>query len=224
MNKAAKKRLMIAGLVVVAVAAVLFAVIGSGGAASSLSVAQAATGEYNGKKVQVAGAVVNDSYTTEGSAAVFKIADDTDPQAVLTVTYTGTMPATFGNGVTAICTGVLQEGNLTCNSLVTKCPSKYESAEGSVTAATLMANAGAYVGVDIKLAGYVTAGTIASIDEPVRFVLNSQGSSVDVAYDGALPEGMEDGSAVIVTGSLNEDGKTFDAVDVALDAGVTSQG
>lgn len=223
MNKAAKKRLVIVGLIIAVVAAVLFAVVGSGGAASSLSVAQAATGEYNGKKVQVAGAVVNDSYATEGSAAVFKIADDSDPNATLDVVYTGTMPATFGNGVTAICTGVLQDGTLTCNTLVTKCPSKYESAEGAVTASTLVANAGAYVGVDVKLAGYVTAGTIAGIDAPVRFVVNSQGSSLDVAYDGALPDGMEDGSAVIVTGSLAEGGKVFNAVDVALDAGVQAQ-
>ena len=223
MNKAAKKRLVIVGLIIAVVAAVLFAVVGSGGAASSLSVAQAATGEYNGKKVQVAGAVVNDSYTTQGSSAVFRIVDDADPNATIEVVYTGTMPATFGNGVTAICTGVLQDGSLACNTLVTKCPSKYESAEGAVTASTLLANAGAYVGVDIKLAGYVTEGSIASIDAPVRFVLNSQGASVDIAYDGALPDGMEDGSAVIVTGSLEENGTTFAATDVALDASVKAQ-
>ncbi len=223
MNKAAKKRLMIVGLIIVAVAAVLFAVVGSGGAATSLSVAQAASGDYEGKKVQVSGAVVNDSYQTEGSSAVFKIADDNDPNAMLTVTYTGAMPATFGNGVTAICTGVVQDGSVTCNELVTKCPSKYESAEGSVTAATLTANPGVYVGTEVKLAGYVTAGTIAGIDEPVRFVVNSQGSSLDIAYDGALPDGMDDGSAVIVTGTLAEGGKLFEAIDVAMDAGVSAQ-
>ncbi len=223
MNKAAKKRLMIVGLVIVAVAAVLFAVVGSGGAATSLSVAQAASGDYEGKKLQVSVAVVNDSYTTEGTSAVFKIADDNDPNAMLTVTYTGAMPATFGNGVTAICTGVVQDGSVTCNELVTKCPSKYESAEGSVTAATLAANPGVYAGTQVKLAGYVTAGTIAGIDAPVRFEVNSQGSSLDIVYDGALPEGMEDGSAVVVTGTLNEDGKTFEALDVAMDAGVSAQ-
>ena len=185
--------------------------------------AQAASGDYEGKKVQVSGAVVNDSYRTEGSSAVFEIADDNDPGAVLTVAYTGAMPATFGNGVTAICTGVVQDGSVACNELVTKCPSKYESAEGSVTAATLAANPGVYVGTEVKLAGYVTAGTIAGIDEPVRFVVNSQGSSLDIAYDGALPDGMEDGSAVVVTGTLAEGGKLFEAIDVAMDAGVAAQ-
>ena len=184
MNTAAKKRLVIVGLVIAAVAAVLFAVVGSGGTATSLSVAQAASGDYEGKKVQVSGAVVNDSYRTEGSSAVFEIADDNDPGAVLTVAYTGAMPATF---------------------------------------ATLAANPGVYVGTEVKLAGYVTAGTIAGIDEPVRFVVNSQGSSLDIAYDGALPDGMEDGSAVVVTGTLAEGGKLFEAIDVAMDAGVAAQ-
>lgn len=223
MNKAAKKRLVIVSLIIVIVAVVLFCVLGSGGTATSLSVAQAASGDYQGKKVQVAGAVVQDSYTSEGSSAVFSIADD-DTAATLRVTYSGAMPATFGNGVTAICTGVIDGDGLTCTSLVTKCPSKYESAEGSVTVATLLDNADAYKGAEVKLAGYVTAGTIAGIDAAVRFTVNSQGSSLDVAFDGALPEGMEDGSAVVVTGALSQDATVFEADEVALDAAVQTQG
>lgn len=223
MNKAAKKRLVIVGLVIVIVAVVLFCVLGSGGAATSLSVAQAASGDYDGKKVQVAGAVVQDSYASEGTAAVFSIADDDDPSSTIRVSYTGAMPATFGNGVTAICTGVLEGNGLTCTTLVTKCPSKYESAEGSVTVSTLLANADAYRGAEVKLAGYVTAGSIAGIDADVRFNVNSQGSSLDVVFDGALPEGMEDGSAVVVSGTLSQDGATFEADEVALDAAVQSQ-
>lgn len=57
----------------------------------------------------------------------------------------------------------------------------------------------------------------------MRFVVNSQGSSLDIAYDGALPDGMEDGSAVVVTGTLAEGGKLFEAIDVAMDAGVAAQ-
>ncbi len=224
LNKAAKKRLVIVGLVIVVVAVVLFAVLGSGSAATALTVSQAASGDYEGKKVQVSGAVVQDSYTSEGSTAVFEIVDDADPSATLTVNYDGAMPATFGNGVTAICTGTLSDGTMSCTELITKCPSKYESAEGSVTVATLLANAGAYTGTEVKLAGYVTAGTIDDIDADVRFTVNSQGSSVDVAYDGALPDGLEDGSAVVVTGALAEGGTLFEATDVALDFAVEAQG
>ncbi len=221
MNKAAKKRLTLAGLVIVAVALVLFAVLGSGSAAAALSVEQAASGDYDGKKVQVSGAVVQDSYTNEGSVAVFKIADD-GGAAQLTVRYSGAMPSTFGNGVTAICTGTLSGDTLTCSELATKCPSKYESAEGAVTVSTLLASAGAYEGVEVKLAGYVTEGSIAGVDAAVRFTVNSQGSSVDVAFAGALPDGMEDGSAVVVSGSLAQGGALFEATDVALDSAVQS--
>ena len=223
MNKAAKKRLVIVGLIIVMVAVVLFAVLGSGGVATSLSVAQAATGEYDGKKVQVAGPVVQDSYTSEGGSALFEIVDEVDPSATLRVVYDGAMPATFGNGVTAICTGVIEGDLITCAELVTKCPSKYESAEGAVTASMIATNPGAYVGAEVKLAGYVTAGTIAGVDADVRFVVNSQGSSLNIAYDGALPEGMEDGSAVVITGSLAEGAEVFNATDVALDSAVSAQ-
>jgi cytochrome c-type biogenesis protein CcmE len=200
---------------------VLFAVLGSGGVATSLTVAQAASGDYDGKKVQVSGAVVQDSYTSSGASAVFSIADDDGAQ--LEVVYSGAMPATFGNGVTAICTGVVTGSTMTCNEMVTKCPSKYESAEGSLTVASIVANPAAYVGADVKLAGSVVAGSIAGIDADERFSVTSQGSTLAVSYDGALPDGLEDGSAVIVSGTLDEGGALFVATDVALDASVSSQ-
>lgn len=223
MNKAAKKRLTIVGLVIVVVAVVLFAFLGSGGTAASLNVAQATSGDYEGKKVQVSGTVVQDSYTTEDAAALFEISDEGDSSAVLTVRYTGAMPATFGNGVTAICTGMIQDGELSCTEMITKCPSKYESAEGAVTVSNLLANAAAYTGAEVKLAGYVSEGTLSSIESDIRFEVNSQGSSLGVDYDGALPEGLEEGTAVIVTGALSSDGETFVASDVAIDSSVSGQ-
>ena len=67
MNKAAKKRLIVVGLVIVAVAIALFAVLGGGAAAATLTVEQTVSGDYEGKKIQVSGPVVKDSYTTEGT-------------------------------------------------------------------------------------------------------------------------------------------------------------
>lgn len=226
MNKAAKKRLVVSGIVVAAVALALFAVIGSGSAAAALTVDQALSGGYDGKKVQVSGTVVQDSYSSEGSTAVFQIAGEGSnaSSGTLGVRYSGAMPASFGNGVTAICTGTLSGDTLACTELVTKCPSKYESAEGAVTVSTLVANAAAYEGAEVKLAGYVTAGTISDIEADVRFSVNSQGSSIDVSFDGALPDGLADGSAVVVTGSLAPGGQVFEATDVALDSAVQSQG
>ena len=224
MNKAAKKRLIVVGLVIVVVALALFAVLGGGAAAATLTVEQAVSGDYEGKKIQVSGPVVKDSYTTEGTNCIFKIAGSEEGStAELEVIYGKGMPSSFGTGVTAICTGTLQDGTLLCSELATKCPSKYESAEGAVTAAVIAAAPASYVGVDVKLAGYVTEGSIADASQDVRFVVNSQGSSLNVSYKDALPEGMEDGSAVVVSGALDADGETFVATDVALDASVQSE-
>lgn len=222
MNSQAKKRLTLVGLIVVVVALLLFVFLGSGGTAKALTVGDAASGQYEGKKVQVSGTVVDGSYTTQGTSAVFEITDEADTTQVLDVTYDGALPATFGNGVTAICTGTLTDGTLMATEMVTKCPSKYESAEGALTVETLMNNPNAYIGTEVKLAGYVTEGSLADVSSAVRFNLNSQGASVDVAYADALPDGMEEGTAVVVTGALSQDGTVFEATDVAVDASVTS--
>lgn len=223
MNTSAKRRLSAVGLIIIAVAIVLFVVIGSQGVARSLSVAQAASGDYEGSKVQVSGAIADDSYETEGLNTTFTVLDENDASVSLTVVYEGALPATFGNGVTAICTGVLQDGRLNCTELVTKCPSKYESAEGSLTVDLLLKNANVYRGVSTRLGGYVTEGSLADATADVRFVINSQGSSIDVVFSGALPDGITDGSAVVVTGMLAEDDTHFTATDVALDESIANQ-
>ena len=229
MNSKAKKRLTIVGGIVVIVAVILFVVLGSGGTAKALSVADAASGTYDGKKVQVSGQVVKDSYRTEGTEAVFSVTDGDGSSSELEVRYGGALPSSFGNGVTAICTGTVRGGTLaastlvTASTMVTKCPSKYESAEGAVTADALTSNVSAYAGQEVKLAGYVTPGSIADVSADVRFNVNSQGGNVDVAFDGALPDGMGDGIAVVVTGKLSEDGSRFEASDVSVDASVANQ-
>jgi cytochrome c-type biogenesis protein CcmE len=223
MNSSAKKRLTLVGLIIVVVAIVLFVVLGSGSNAKALSVSEAASGSYDGSKVQVSGTIADDSYTTEGSVTTFSICDENDAEKTLSVTYEGALPATFGNGVTAICTGTVNDGSLAATELVTKCPSKYESAEGSLTVDLLLKNASTYQGVEIKVAGYVTDGTLTDATADVRFNLNSQGSDIDVVYSGALPDGIEDGSAVVVTGKLSDDGSRFIATDVALDDSIETQ-
>ncbi len=224
MNSQAKKRLTLVGLIVVVVALLLFVFLGSGGTAKALSVGDAASGQYEGKKVQVSGTVVDGSYTTQGTTAVFQVCDEADASQTLDVTYDGALPATFGNGVTAICTGTVTDGALRATEMVTKCPSKYESAEGALTVGVMFHNPNAYIGTEVKLAGYVTDGSLADVNADVRFNLNSQEASVDVAYDGALPEGMEEGTAVVVTGKLSQDMTVFEATDVAIDSSVSAAG
>ena len=139
MNKKAKRRLVVVGGIVIIAMLVIVAIAGSGGSASSLSIGDVLGGGYEGKKVQVSGSVVADSLANEGSTAIFDITpEDGDGTQELQVSYDGALPATFGAGVVAICTGTVSDGVLNATEMVTKCPSKYESAEGSLTVKGLL--------------------------------------------------------------------------------------
>ena len=218
MNKKAKRRLIVVGGIVIVAMLVIVAVAGAGGAASSLKIGDVLGGNYEGKKVQVSGAVVADSLSAKGSTAVFQIAPEpgTDNEAAdagqkLTVSYDGALPATFGTGVVAICTGTVDGGELSATELVTKCPSKYESAEGSLTVKNLLDQADTMTGKDTKVCGYIR-GDISDATADYRFSIESQGATMNVAYEGALPDDLKDGTAVVVSGKLNADG-TFEASD-----------
>lgn len=136
----------------------------------------------------------------------------------ISVVYNGSVPSTFGDEITAIITGVVnEEGVLESDDMITKCPSKYESATGALTVAELLAEGESVIGKSVKVTGSVVEGTIAPPGGLVRFTIADEGGSpsVDVFYDGALPEGMFDGSQVVLGGLLDENG-VFDAVNVAL--------
>lgn len=227
MNSSAKRRLVIAGGIIVIAMLVIVAVAGSGGAASSLTIQDVTSGDYRGKKVQVSGSVVADSLGSDGSTATFEIQpeDDgsgaSDDGSVLAVSYDGALPSTFGTGVVAVCTGTMgEDGTLECSDLVTKCPSKYESAEGSLTVKGLLDQSDSMVGTETKVCGYVR-GDIASADAPYRFTIESQGQSVNVVWDGGLDEGIGDGTAVVVTGSLTQDGAFQASEQPAIDEAVS---
>ena len=210
MNKKAKRRLVVVGGIIVIAMLVIVAIAGSGGAASNLGIADVLGGGYEGKKVQVTGSVVADSVKAEGSAAVFQIAPESgDKSQKLTVSYKGALPATFGSGVVAICTGTVTDGKLDASEMVTKCPSKYASAEGSLTVKGLLGQKDSMVGKDTSVCGYVR-GTINGADADYRFTIESQGEKMNVVYDGGLPDNVKDGTAVVIKGKLTKDG-TFQA-------------
>lgn len=221
MNKKAKSRLVVVGGIIVIVMLVIIAVAGSGGSAASLSIGDVLGGGYDGKKVQVSGSVVADSLDSSGSAATFKIADEDDPGQELTVSYEGALPATFGTGVVAICTGTMQgSDDLACTEMVTKCPSKYESAEGSLTVKGLLDQADSMVGQDTKVCGYVT-GAVNGADAAYRFTIESQDATINVVWDGGLDEAVADGAAVVVSGQLQADGTFLATEQPAIDEAVT---
>ena len=218
MNAKAKRRLAVV-LGIIAVVVVVLAAFGAGTSAKTTTVAQAAKGSAGSGKIQVTGTVVDNSYTIDGDVLTFSMYDPDDDQSVqLKVRYDKGVSATFGNGVQAICTGRMgSDGVLECSELVTKCPSKYESATDALSVARLVAYGSDVVDKPIKVTGNVQAGTLASAGNDVRLVIEDAdgASSMPVAYDGALPDDVTDGTALVLTGSLDSAG-TFQATDVAL--------
>lgn len=221
MNAKMKRRLGAVTGVIVIVLVLVLAIVGGNSAAKTVSVAEAL--ELDGEsKIQVTGNVVENSFSIEGDTLTFRIYDtEADPQATdqLAVRYDGGVSATFGNDVTAICTGKKNaEGVLNCSELVTKCPSKYENATDALTVAGLFDYGDKVLNKPVKVAGVMKVGTLAGVDAAERFVIADEESDdeLHVKYVGALSDDTGEGSVVVLTGSIGSDGK-FSATDVALE-------
>ncbi len=220
MNAKMKKRMIAVSGVIVIVLILVLAFVGGNTAATTMSIAEAAENPQAGQKVQVSGNVVQDSFSTSNDVLTFKIYDpEGDPATQLEVRYDGAASSTFGNDVTAICTGKINDaGVLECSELVTKCPSKYENADSALTVEQLLGYGESVYGNVVKVAGSVGAGSLKAAGQGDRFILvdAETGDSMSVVFEGALSDGIADGSAVVLTGSLGADGK-FAATDVALE-------
>ncbi len=220
MNARTKRRMIVVTGVIVMVLIIVLAVVGGSSSAKPVSVSDAATGRYVDQKVQVTGNVVENSFATEGDVLTFDLYDpDGGAGEQLRVRFEGGVSATFGNNVTAICTGkVGQDGVLNCSELVTKCPSKYENATDALTVEQMLGYGDEIVGTTVKVAGSVKGGTLAPAGAGDRFVLaDAEGGSNEVAvlFDGALSDEIADGSSLVLTGAMDGQGK-FVATDVAL--------
>lgn len=220
MNAKMKKRMIAVSGVIVIVLILVLAFVGGNTAATTMSIAEAAENPQAGQKVQVSGNVVQDSFSTSNDVLTFKIYDpEGDPATQLEVRYDGAASSTFGNDVTAICTGKINDaGVLECSELVTKCPSKYENADSALTVEQLLGYGESVYGNVVKVAGSVGAASLKAAGQGDRFILvdAETSDSMPVVFEGALSDGIADGSAVVLTGSLGADGK-FAATDVALE-------
>ena len=235
MNTQTKKRLTIVTLVIVAVLAVILAIVGGGTAAKTISLAEAATGDFADQRVQVSGKVLPNSYTTTEGSIEFTIYQapsedeensgsptvETDKSVTLDVVYEGGVAATFGNDVEAICTGKIgQDGILRASELVTKCPSKYESGTDTLEVSRLLGYGDAIIDKTVKVHGTVVAGTQQPAGSDERFRLaDTQDPSVEmsVQFGGALSEeALADGIKLVLTGDLDANG-VFSATDVAIE-------
>ena len=224
MNSKMKRRLIVVTGVIVVVLAIVLAIVGSSGAAKTISVKDALESDLAGERVQVSGNVVDNSFATVDGVLTFDIYDPDggDPAQKLHVSYDGAASSTFGNGVTAICTGKIVEGEggleLVCSELVTKCPSKYENASSALSVSRLLEYGDQVVDKPVKVSGTVQAGSLKAAGAGDRFVLADpdSGKTLPVAFDGALSDEIAEGSSLVITGSLSADGR-FTATDVALE-------
>ncbi len=218
-NAKMKKRLIaVSGVVVIAIVLAL-AFVGSGTAAKTMSVAEAAENPQAGQKVQVSGNVVPNSYDTSKNVLTFKIYDPNgSPEQQLSVRYEGAAASTFGNDVTAICTGRIgDDGTLMCTELVTKCPSKYENADSALTVERLLEYGNEVTGKVVKVAGEIEPDTMKAAGQSERFYIKGNGDArIAVVFDGPLSDEIVSGARVVLTGSVDESGK-FQATDVALE-------
>ncbi len=225
MNKRARNRLIGVTAIVVLGIAAIFASIGSrGGTAYYKSVEDIAKDKsLVGERVKVGGAVVPGSWDRKSNPMTFEIRDEKDTYGtgpIIRVVYSEGVPTTFGDGVTAILTGEIKpDGTLLAGEMITKCPSKYETAKGAMPVGDLVEGGESMVGKTIKMTGHVKPGSIVPPGEPVRFYAAEDegggGVQVGVGYEGALPEGMADGSQVVIQGALEQDG-IFVATNVSM--------
>ena len=223
MNKRARTRLIgVTAIILIAIAAIILGAGSKQGAYYKTVKDVVSDEKLVGERVRVGGAVVAGSWDKKSNPMRFAIREEGDESAsgpTIKVVYNGTVPSTFGDGVVAIVTGELsQDGTIDSNDMITKCPSKYQSATGALTVNDLVAGGSDLTGKSVKVTGYVK-GDINPPGGDVRFVISSEpdgaGKTVKVFTDGAVPAGIADGKQVVLGGSLDESG-VFDAVSVSM--------
>ncbi len=224
MNKRAKQRLIgVTILILVAVAAIIWFSGFMNATATPVTIADVLSDDtLVGKQVEVTGQVVAGSWISGTQPFVFEIEDGEDEESGrVRVVWNDVVPGSFGDGTTATVTGTIAEdGSVEAKYLVTKCPSKYESATGALTVNDVLNRADEFAGAaTLKVTGFVVNGSIKEAGAPVRFQIadDATGSTaLDVSFGGGLPDDLADGVKIIITGSLEEDG-VFQCAEVALD-------
>jgi len=224
-NKRARIRLIgVTAAILIAVAAMVYYTGGKQGAYEGDLASVAGDSTLVGEQVKVGGTVVAGSWDKKSNPMKFVIRgeeDKTGTGPTLKVVYTGTVPATFGDGVVAIVTGKLADGGtVNATDMITKCPSKYESATGATPVADLIAGGASMEGKPVRTTGYVKPGSlVAAGTTGPRFIAaenaDGTGESIPVDFSAVLPDGIKDGSQVVMGGALEQG--TFIATSVALE-------
>ena len=218
-NKRARNRLIGVTAIIIIAAIAVVASTGSQDGAYYRPVGEVVSdAELIGERVSVGGSVVAGSWDKKSNPMRFEIREEgTDDGPIIGVVYNGGVPSTFGDGVVAIVKGELVDDGgvvyIDSDDMITKCPSKYETATGSLTVDKALEQK---EGSTFPVSGFVVAGSIQPPGGDVRFVIadEAETATIEVVWEGALPAGMDDGSQVVASGSI-ENGQ-FIASDVSL--------
>jgi cytochrome c-type biogenesis protein CcmE len=230
-NKRARNRLIgVTAIILVAVGAIIYgSQTGPGGGSYSKTVAEVVKDSaLVGKRVQVSGPVVAASWNKQTNPMVFTIADATrgETAGTLKVTYNGGVPTTFGDGTVAIVTGTLEKGGtLKADTLLTKCPSKYQAATNIPTVDQLLSQKATVTDKPTEVTGYVVAGSVKDPTAPVRFLITAKpgaGAQLPIVWDKALSAELKDGASVVIAGKLGADGK-YTATSVSISKAPAAQ-
>jgi cytochrome c-type biogenesis protein CcmE len=233
-NKRARNRLIgVTAIILIAVGAIIYGTsTGPGGGSYAKSVADVVKDQtLVGKRIQVTGPVVAASWNKKTNPMVFAISDATagESAGTLKVSYNGGVPTTFGDGTVAIITGTLgKDGTVKADTLLTKCPTKYESAAKTASALTvdaLLAEKAKVIDKPTEVSGYIVAGSVKDATAPVRFLIATKpGSAAElpIVWDKALSAEFKDGANVLIRGNLSVDGK-YTATNVAISKPTSAQ-
>jgi cytochrome c-type biogenesis protein CcmE len=128
-NKKARRRLIIATVIIVAAFTVGVVLLVSRQGAYYRQVSDLTVENLDGKNVKVGGKVVAGSIVHDQNGYRFAIVDLTGEDSTVKVQYAGQMPETFGPDVDVVVTGPFAAATATISAeqLQTKCPSKYEA-------------------------------------------------------------------------------------------------
>jgi cytochrome c-type biogenesis protein CcmE len=216
MNKRARNRLIIGGVIIAIIAGAGFMLaMGDNQEIRSVKALLAEGDEVVGDRTKVTGLVVGESWDGKADPMRFEIRDDdsdADTTELLKVEYGGVVPSGFGDKTKATLTGTLNEdGVFEATDMLTVCPTKYQTKK-VMSVDELLADK-AVVDVTIVVAGYptgpVTDGVVTMTSR------EDGGGEVDVSVTGAVPEGIGKGAYIEVTGERLKDG-TFRASKIVV--------
>ena len=175
--------------------------------------------EYVGETIRIRGTVVSGSWDRQTNPMTFRIFDDTsDTEAEVLIVYEGLPPANFGDGTIAIIDGRVEEENIiVSHHMTTVCPSRYETSDDALPVYALFDGEMNMVGIPVRVSARVVDGSITPPGTEVRFVVHDivdENIEMPIIFSGGLADTIEDGTPVVLTGQLNEDG-AFEAEVVA---------